>query len=348
MRKKRIFLLFLCALVLSGCSKQTSNTDVNSAQTSEVEDSDANCTEITLDYSDMANWAYYGSEEDRAVDVFFIAPTNVLGDSDHLTADLTNEDEKTAILASIGMQTGIYNETCRFYAPYYRQITMAAYELSETEREAYLVSAYADIKAAFARYMEQENNGRPFIIAGFSQGADHGLRLLKDYMQDSDFADKLIAAYLIGWRVTDEDLKEVPDLKMAQGETDTGVIISFDCEAEYVDDTIIVPKGVFTYSINPLNWKTDDTPASKETNLGYVYPASDGSVKTEINQLCGAYIDPERGTLKVTDITPEDYPAVLSIFPEGSYHIYDYEFFYRNLQENVAVRTESYLRGSKS
>lgn len=31
------------------------------------------------------------------------------------------------------------------------------------------------------------------------------------------------------------------------------------------------------------------------------------------------------------------------MFPDGSYHIYDYQFFYRNLQENVGKRLEAYL-----
>ena len=296
-----------------------------------------------LDYSLEENWAYFGEEEDREADVFFIAPTNVMGDADHLLADLDQEEEKTRILASIGMQTGIYNETCRFYSPYYRQITMAAYDLDEAERKQYAAEAYKDVRDAFIWYMEHENEGRPFIIAGFSQGAEHGIELIKEFGEDESFDEQLIAAYLIGWRVTDEDLASNPQLKMAQGETDNGVIISFDCEADSVDGTFVVPEGTYTYSINPLNWKTDATPASKEENLGYVYPAADGSVKVEIPQLCGAVIDPERGTLKISDISPEDYPARLSQLPEGAYHIYDYEFFYRNLQENVRVRTESYL-----
>lgn len=59
--------------------------------------------------------------------------------------------------------------------------------------------------------------------------------------------------------------------------------------------------------------------------------------------MTGAYIDPERGALKVTDVSPEDYTAALSFLQEGEYHIYDYQFFYRNLQENVKKRVEAYL-----
>ena len=51
-----------------------------------------------------------------------------------------------------------------------------------------------------------------------------------------------------------------------------------------------------------------------------------------------------RGSLKVPDVSPADYPPGLSLFSEGVYHLYDYQFFYRSLQENVAVRLNAYLR----
>ena len=139
-------------------------------------------------------------------------------------------------------------------------------------------------------------------------------------------------------------INEYPHLKFATGEDDTGVIISFNSEAEEVTDSIIIPEGMHTLSINPLNWKTDSTPASKEENIGACFTDYDGNIVSEIPNLTGAYIDPVRGALKVTDVKPEEYPPVLSIFESGIYHIYDYQFFYRNLQENVGVRLESYLK----
>ena len=33
----------------------------------------------------------------------------------------------------------------------------------------------------------------------------------------------------------------------------------------------------------------------------------------------------------------------LPILPEGSYHLYDYQFFFRNLQQNVEQRINSYM-----
>lgn len=120
-------------------------------------------------------------------------------------------------------------------------------------------------------------------------------------------------------------------------------MISFECEAESVEDSFIVPKGTRMLSINPLNWKTDATAASKEENLGACFTDYDGSITCEISALCGGFLDQERGVLKVTDISAADYPAIVPGLPEGAYHIYDYQFFYRNLQENVNVRLKHYL-----
>ncbi len=84
--------------------------------------------------------------------------------------------------------------------------------------------------------------------------------------------------------------------------------------------------------------------ADKSLNLGACFTDYSGKVQKEIPQLTGAYLDAARGTLKVdTNITDEDYPYVLDIFAPGIFHLYDYQFFYRNLQQNVGVRTEKFL-----
>ena len=203
--------------------------------------------------------------------------------------------------------------------------------------------AYEDVKDAFTYYLENYNQGQPIILAGFSQGADMCIRLLKDCFAQEEVNDLLVACYAIGWSITEEELAEYPHLRFAAGEADTGVIISFNSEAEMVTDSLMIPEGTHTLAINPLNWETDGTPAGKEENLGACFTDYSGAIVTEIPQLTGACIDPVRGALKVPDVTAEEYPPVLSIFSDGVYHLYDYQFFYRNLQENVSVRLEAYL-----
>ena len=294
-------------------------------------------------YAQEENWAYLEADKTASADVFFICPTVYSGREDSFHMALDDEAAKGDFLGATNMEKGIYDADCRFFAPYYRQAGLNVYELPEEEREPYLAFAYADVKDAFTYYLEHYNEGRPIILAGFSQGADMSIRLLKECFAEEEVNDRLVACYAIGWRITEEELAEYPHLRFAAGEDDTGVIVSFNSEAEAVTDSLVIPAGTRTLAINPLNWKTDGTPAGREENLGACFTDYDGAVTTEIPHLTGAYLDPVRGALKVTDVTPEEYPPVLSIFSDGVYHLYDYQFFYRNLQENVAARLDAYL-----
>ena len=294
-------------------------------------------------YAQAENWAYLEADKTADADVFFICPTVYAGGEGSFNMSLDDETTKSDFLGATNMEKGIYDQSARFFAPYYQQVGLNVYELPVEERESYLSIAYADVKDAFTYYLEHYNKGQPIILAGFSQGADMSIRLLKDCFADEETNDLLVACYAIGWSITEEELAEYPHLRFASGEDDTGVIVSFNSEAESVTDSLMIPAGTCTLAINPLNWKTDGTPAGKEANQGACFTDYEGNIVTEIPQLTGAYIDLERGALKVTDVTPEEYPPVLSIFSDGVYHLYDYQFFYRNLQENVEVRLNAYL-----
>lgn len=295
-----------------------------------------------VDYGDRQNWAVWEPDKAARADVFFVCPTVYGGAQDSYNMPLDDDESRAAFLGATKMEQGIYDADARFFAPYYRQAGLNAYTLSEQARAPYLASAYADVKAEFQYYLDTENDGRPIILAGFSQGADLCLRLLKEFFSDEQLNARLVACYAIGWRITQAELAAYPHLRFAAGEDDVGVIVSFNSEAEAVTDSLLISAGVKTLAINPLNWKTDSTPADRDETLGACFTNYDGEIETETPGLCGAYIDPERGALKVTGVSPADYPAGLSIFEDGVYHLYDYQFFYRNLQQNVAVRLDAY------
>ena len=299
----------------------------------------------TLDYSQTENWAYYSEGEGKEADLFLICPTVDMGKDGDYNMSMDDEKTKESFVGALNMERGIYEECATMYAPYYRQMTFPVYSMTEEDMQPYVDIAYRDVAAAFEYYIENCNNGRPIILAGFSQGSQLLMMLLEDYFDDPKYSEKLVSAYCIGWRITEEDLEKYPHLKMAEGESDTGVIVSFNCEAEGVEDSIMVPSGTKTLGINPLNWKTDSTPADKSLNLGACFTNYSGEIKEEIPELTGAYLDAERGTLRIPDLDPEEYSS--SLFPSGVYHLYDYQFFYRNLEENVKVRLESYLQGSR-
>ena len=60
-------------------------------------------------------------------------------------------------------------------------------------------------------------------------------------------------------------------------------------------------------------------------------------------QLTGCYQSPERGTILVPDISPEDFPPGEPLFVPGCYHNYEIELYYFSLLENVKTRVAAYL-----
>ena len=299
----------------------------------------------TPDYSQKENWAYFAVGEDKATDLFLVCPTVDMNEEFNMSME--DQETKAAFLGALNMERGSYEDSARMFAPYYRQMAMMAYELDGEERESCRELAYGDVADAFSWYLEHENQGRPIILAGFSQGADLCYSLLADFFGDEELYERLVAVYAIGWPCTSELTERFPQIKPAQSADDCGVVISFECEAPALSETFILPEGVKSLSINPLNWRTDDTPADRSENLGACFTSYSGAIEREEAGLCGCYLDTERGVVKVTDIEPADYPPIIYLLPEGSYHIYDYQFFYRNLQQNVQLRLESYLAAAE-
>lgn len=293
-----------------------------------------------VDYAQEENWGWYGIGEDKAADVFLVCPTVDM--KDEFNMSMTDEATKANFLGALNMERGIYEDSARLFAPYYRQAAMKVYSLTQQEREPYMALAYRDVSDAFSYYLENLNQGRPIILAGFSQGADMCYRLMEEYFGEEALSDRLVAVYAIGWPLTQEMTEKYPQLKPAQSADDLGTVIRFECEAEEVTDSFIIPQDMKALSINPLNWKTDSTPASREENLGACFTDYSGSIVMDAGALCGGYLDEARGVLKVTDVSPSDYPAIVPGLPEGAYHIYDYQFFFRNLQENVTLRVDAY------
>ena len=296
---------------------------------------------LSVDYSAAENWAYYALGEDKAADLFLICPT--VDTQDEFNMSMEDSKTKESFVGALNMERGIYEDSTRMFAPYYRQGAMKIYSLEAEEREQYLQLAYQDVSDAFAWYLENENEGRPIVLAGFSQGADMCYRLLQEYFEDEALYEQLVAVYAIGWPCTQEMTEQYPQIKAAGGEDDIGVVISFDCEAPEVEETFINPNGQKALSINPLNWRTDSEPADKSENPGACFTRYSGEIKREEAGLCGCYIDEERGVLKVTDLDKADYAPVVPGLPEGAYHIYDYQFFFRALQQNVQTRVERYF-----
>ena len=247
----------------------------------------------------------------------------------------------------------VYEDSTNVFVPYYRQASLRyageAWKKDGKGNTAISGIPYDDITAALDYYFENYNNGRPFILAGHSQGsAIAKLVLAKYFKEHPDYYKRMIAAYVIGYAVTKDYLEANPHLKFATGESDTGVIVSWNTEGKKnveanVRTCVLFPGAI---SINPLNWKLDDTYAPASENLGSLVVNEEAATVAIGDVGADAQVVPERGVI-VTNAKVEPMPAELAAVaseffgPDGR-HESDYTFYYNNIKANVAKRIATY------
>ena len=176
-------------------------------------------------------------------------------------APIDSEMMRTGAQGMFKIQASVFAESTNVFAPYYRQnnITTLAGKNEEETLAVQSNEPRIDIYGALDYYFENYNNGRPFILAGHSQGSIMLRVALRDYFKAKpELLDRMIATYAIGYSITKEDLKVNPALKFAEAADDTGVIVSWNTEGPENKDqenTVVLKDAL---AINPINWKRDD------------------------------------------------------------------------------------------
>lgn len=283
----------------------------------------------TIDYSDNRCW--FENKQDatgKDVDLFYVVPTCIWDYTDSLGQtrhhmDIFNTEQRALTDPSIQLAKSVLADSCNFFSPYYRQISMDSWLTLDTALiEERFKLAYQDVADAFHYYMEHDNQGKPFILAGHSQGAKAVIELLKREMTP-DISRKLIATYAIGYTVTPEELAGYSTLRPAQDSIDTGVLIGFnsvtrpDAVSPLFRDNVVC--------INPVNWRTDATPATS-------YQGFTVAQDTIIH------------TLIVTGIDEDQYfiPSVEALLPKGNLHVQEFNLYNEDLRKNVLQRIRAF------
>lgn len=294
-----------------------------------------------IDYNNSYNWISLPSI-DKEVDVFYVYPTVSSNESGAM--DINNTSERALAVGIFQAQASVFELNANVFAPYYRQMStnvdMSGGGLA-TDTEEFKQGA-VDVEDAFDYYIEKFNNDRPFIIAGHSQGTMTLIELIKNrFGNDAELRNRMVAAYLIGYTVTDVDLSTA-GLTAAQNATDVGVVITYNTQSTTSAGGPMLMAGA--NCINPLNWETDSSNADSSQNLGAVFfNDATGEFIKEVVNYCGAQIDTETGAL-LTTIPKEDQDSLeFGPYTEGVYHRYDYAFWYRNLEKNVEDRIEAFF-----
>ena len=311
------------------------------------------------DYSQKFCW-YQIPNITKDVDTFYILATEYLGfeegASNYATIDNPEMVENAPI--QYAMNASAFEDSTNVFLPFYRQASLKyAGEIWKKNGDIDAVISgipYEDITAALDYYFENYNNGRPFILASHSQGSAIAKLVLKKYFKEHpDYYKKMVAAYVIGYAVTQDDLKENSHWKFATGENDAGVIISWNTEGKRnieknVTTCVLFPNAI---SINPLNWKLDETYAPASENLGSLVP-NEKAQKFEIGDVgADAQVIPSRGVILTNaqiEPMPADLAAVASeFFGSDGRHESDYTFYYNNIKANVAKRIATYKQADK-
>lgn len=327
-----VMLTLLTGLTIGACSSDRSSSGEPAA--------------TATDYSQAEHWLSLPATT-KNIDVFYLYPTAWRKDNetDPNINEIDNASMRIGANSAFARQATAFETACNVYAPYYRQAD-ATYTLTLPtleERDAVIAGIPTlDAMAAFDYYIGHLNNGRPFILAGHSQGSNVLLNILSDYMEEHpDVYERMVAAYVIGYSVTEAYLTENPHLNFATGAEDTGVIISYNTQSPHVaeGDNPVVLDGAL--AINPMNWSREEIPATTDDGLGSFMPS--GGVFSPVPQYADATLDLDQGVVICSTADEDALHAISPGFPTGVYHSFDYPFYYFNLRANAADRIAAFL-----
>ncbi|WP_299834892.1 DUF3089 domain-containing protein [uncultured Tenacibaculum sp.] len=264
-------------------------------------------------------------------DVFYVYPTLNTSKRDiRWNVPITDEEQNNIVLNKAAlMQASAFATSGKVYVPFYRQAHIRSYRLfNKGGKEAQDV-AYSDVKSAFEVYLKKYNNGRPIIMVGHSQGTTHTVRLLKDFFDNKTLQKQLIAAYIPGIRVKENEFSSIKLMKSPQ---ETGGFISWNTykKNNYPKKDKNWYKGSVT--TNPITW--DD---AKETQLeqhkGFLYTSGkiyDQALKIQI-------------TDGLVWSTNPKFPLRFFMSFLKNYHAGDINLFWQDIRENAVLRTNTWF-----
>ena len=298
-------------------------------------------------YHDEKNWAVLPStytEKLKEVtgdlalkaDVFYVYPTLISGKKDiRWNIAVDNAVQNDIVLnKAVYFQASAWATSGNVYVPYYRQAHLRSYRMFENGGKEALQLAYDDVKAAFIVYLEKYNNGRPIIIASHSQGTSHTIVLLKEFFDGKPLQKQLVAAYLIGIGTKKDEFKTI---KAMTKPDDTGGFVSWNTYKKNKYPTKYDNWYKGKVSTNPITW--DATKKTKRAqHKGFLFSNN----KIYVKALKLEVIDGMIWT------TLPRFPLRIFLLFKENYHIGDVNLFWKDIQENAELRTESWLENQEN
>lgn len=313
------------------------------------------------DYSDPDNWLALPAETSLPADIIFLYPTACMTPDAPPICELHDPAMVQQAKDYLAQSGAAFEGVGNIFAPLWRQVSGPFVNTRSFEEvdEAQWAEPRTDVFAAMDYYFENLNGGRPWIIAGHSQGSRLLGMVLGEYMAEHpDYYARMICAYRIGDGLTRPYLAKYPHVKPAQGPDDLGVCVSWNTEGpgNIGRESLVVPPECV--AINPLNWAVDETPAGEELCKGCFLPLVPGHEMVPLKEKVSTVLNLERGTVIVTNpemakysvtaLTPdaEMAKAMEATFGPECFHTCDYGFFFYNIRENAAERVRKWFEAN--
>lgn len=336
------------------------------------------------DYSNDSNWALKKITNRAKYDLVFFVGTSVNDPTQENGVGAISETMKATGLSNFvgtGAQLSLVKSdagntyVANTFVPLYRQMALF-YALDNCTMHNDLINEIrnkepgVDLKAFLDYYFSNynKNAARPFVLAGHSQGSASLQVMLEDYFikgGHKSYLKNCVAMYSTGYGVSkkwfdglDKTLDGKEILHFATGATDTNCMISWNTEGPDATERsmLLSDEKYDTYVINPLNWKTDETPASKDENLGVLVnnPNYDPNValsqkyiiSTEEDDKFDAVLNLERGSVVSSEPNSGTYvniPTYGAIWGGKSLHVSDGKGFYVNMGRNLGNRLDAWF-----
>ena len=282
--------------------------------------------------------------------VFFVHPTSLI-DRGRWNASLDEPDTEAERIARVYLRgmASPFNAATEIWAPRYRQATFGAFLTDAPEGRLAIEAAYQDVREAYRFFLSSIAADTPIVLAGHSQGALHLKRLLAEEVRKSPEADRLAAAYIIGWPISvRHDLPGI-GFPACAAPDQAGCILSWSSFAEPADPASVLkaygstpaldgeqPGATAMVCTNPLTGMFQGE-ASASANLGTLVPEETMEQGELVPGAVPARCD-ERGLLLIGD-PPKMGSYVL---PGNNYHVYDIPLFWANTKVDVARRVEAW------
>jgi len=155
------------------------------------------------------------------IDCFYVYPT-VSSDQDANSDRIPGEAEEISAVLSQAARLG---SVCNVFAPVYRQRTLASLIGQIESDDGAFAVAYDDVADSFKHFLANDNDGRPFVLVGHSQGAGMISQLLTNEIDNEPLLlDRLVSALILGAGVDKSGFDNVP---ACASRTDTACVLSY-------------------------------------------------------------------------------------------------------------------------